>query len=152
MMESINWKKTQFMLSNTGASPPEIYATRLNGDRHHRAKHDDALLLLQGEDLNTLAPMSWNHWERRINSGIIGKRIIQDEYLIIQGQEVRSHFHGHIELLNLVESFVPWFFGPNNPVLGSPDLTNSDVYAFANKVAAFATYVHPIGDDGDPFA
>jgi TolB protein len=37
-------------------------------------------------------------------------------------------------------------------VLGNPDLTNSDVFAFANKVGAFATYVHPIGDDGDPFA
>lgn len=126
----------------------------LNGDGHHRAKHDDAMLLMRGEDLNTLAPMSWHRWERRINSGITGKRSIQDAYQITQGQEVRSHFHGHIGLLNLTESFAPWFFDPNNPVLGSPDLSNADVFAFAfaNKVGAFATYVHPIGDDGDPFA
>lgn len=102
----------------------------LNGDGHHRAKHDDALLLMRGKDLNTLALMSWNRWGRLIDSGIIGKRSIQDEYQITQGQEVRSHFHGHIGLLNLTEPFAPWFFGPNNLVLGSPDLTNADVFAF----------------------
>jgi TolB protein len=128
------------------------FHVHLNGDGHHRAKHDDALLLMRGEDLNTLAPMSWNRWERRIDSRIIGKRSIQDAYQIIQGQEVRSHFHGHIGLLNLSEPFAPWFFGPNNPLLGSPDLTNADVFAFANKVGAFATYVHPVAADGDPFA
>jgi TolB protein len=128
------------------------FHVHLNGDGHHRAKHDDALLLMQGEDLNTLAPMSWNRWERRIDGGIIGKRTIQNKSQIIQGQEVRSHFHGHIGLLNLTEPFAPWFFGPNNPLLGSPDLSNADVFTFANKVGAFATYVHPIGNDGDPFA
>jgi TolB protein len=37
-------------------------------------------------------------------------------------------------------------------VLGDPDLTNGDVFEFANKIGAFATYTHPIGGDGDPFA
>jgi TolB protein len=37
-------------------------------------------------------------------------------------------------------------------VLGDPDLTNGDVFEFANKIGAFATYAHPIGGDGDPFA
>lgn len=124
----------------------------LNGDGHQRATHEDALLQMQGEDLNMLSPMSWNRWERLIDSGIVGKRTTQEAYTVVQGQEVRSHFHGHIGLLNVTEPFTPWFFGPNNPTLGDPDLTNADVFAYANKVGAFATYVHSVGDDEDPFS
>ena len=124
----------------------------LNGDGHQRASHEDALLQMQGEDLNMLSPMSWNRWERLIDSDIVGKRTTQDAYTVVQGQEVRSHFHGHIGLLDVTEPFTPWFFGPNNPTLGDPDLTNADVFAYANKVGAFATYVHSVGDDEDPFS
>jgi TolB protein len=127
------------------------FHVHLNGDGHHRATHENALLLMKGEDLNYLAPMTWNRWERRIDAGIIGKRTAQGEYLVAQGQEVRSHFHGHIGLLNVTEAFTPWFFGPNNPTLGDPNLTNADVFTYANKTGAFATYVHPVSADGDPF-
>ncbi len=123
----------------------------LNGDGHQRATHEDALLQMQGEDLNMLSPMSWNRWERLIDSEIVGKRTTQNAYTVVQGQEVRSHFHGHIGLLNVTEPFTPWFFGPHNPVLGDPDLTNADVFAYANKVGAFATYVHSVGGDKNPF-
>jgi TolB protein len=128
------------------------FHVHLNGDGHHRATHDDALLLMKGENLNYLSPMSWNRWERRIDKHIIGKRSIEGDHVISQGQEVRSHFHGHIGLLNVTEAYAPWFFGPNNPSLGDTDLTNADVFSYANKVGAFATYVHPIADDGNPFA
>jgi TolB protein len=128
------------------------FHVHLNGDGHHRATHDDALLLMKGEDLNYLSPMSWNRWERRIDSQIIGKRSEDGNRMVAQGQEVRSHFHGHIGLLNVAEAFTPWFFGPSNPTLGDPNLTNADVFAYANKVGAFGTYVHPVGDDGNPFA
>ncbi|MEX2478997.1 MAG: CehA/McbA family metallohydrolase, partial [Gracilimonas sp.] len=37
------------------------------------------------------------------------------------------------------------------PTLGDPDLTNGDVFEFADQHGAFATYVHPIGSDRDPF-
>lgn len=124
----------------------------LNGDGHHRASHEDALLQMKGEDLNYLSPMSWNRWERRIDSDIVGKRTAEGEQVVVQGQEVRSHFHGHIGLLNVSEAFTPWFFGPSNPTLGDPNLTNADVFAYANKIGAFATYVHPVSGDGDPFA
>jgi TolB protein len=131
------------------------FHVHLNGDGHQRANHNDALLQLRGEGLNYLAPMSWNRWERRIDSQIIGLQTSHiengNEYQIVQGQEVRSHFHGHIGLLNVKDAFVPWFFGPNNPALGNINLSNADVFAFAIKVGAFATYVHPVGTDGDPF-
>jgi TolB protein len=128
------------------------FHVHLNGDGHHRARHDDALLLMKGEDLNYLSPMSWNRWERRIDKHIIGKRSVDGNHVISQGQEVRSHFHGHVGLLNVTEPYTPWFFGPNNPSLGDTNLTNADVFSYANQVGAFATYVHPIADDGNPFA
>lgn len=128
------------------------FHVHLNGDGHQRAKHDDALLQLKGEGLDYLAPMSWNRWERRIDKEIIGKRTEENKHTIVQGQEVRSHFHGHIGLLNVKEPFSPWFFGPHNPSLGDTNLSNADVFGFANKVGAFATYVHSVVTDGDPFA
>lgn len=113
----------------------------LNGDGHHRADHQDALRLMAGEALDQLAPMSWNRWERRIDSGIVGQDSVRDERVVHQGQEVRSHFHGHIGLLGVDTPFAPWFFGPSNPTLGDPDLTNGDVIAFADKHDVFPTYI-----------
>lgn len=123
----------------------------LNGDGHFRADHGDALKAIAGEDLDLLSPMSWNRWERRIDRALVGAVSRQDDRVVRQGQEVRSHFHGHIGLLGVDTPFAPWFFGPSNPTLGDPDLTNGDVIAHADRVGAFATYVHPIGDDRDPF-
>jgi len=123
----------------------------LNGDGHYRATHSDALRLMAGEALDHLAPMSWNRWERRIDRDVLGQETTLDGRTVQQGQEVRSHFHGHIGLLNVQTPFAPWFFGPYNPTLGNPDLTNGDVFEFADNEGAFATYVHPIGTDQDPF-
>ncbi|MDZ7769956.1 MAG: CehA/McbA family metallohydrolase [Woeseiaceae bacterium] len=122
----------------------------LNGDGHHRADHGDALRLMAGEDLDQLAPMSWNRWERRIDEAVMGQQTAEGGRIVRQGQEVRSHFHGHIGLAGANKTFAPWFFGPNNPTLGNPDLTNGDVLAFAEANGAFPTYVHPIDGDEDP--
>jgi TolB protein len=124
----------------------------LNGDGHHRATHDHALRVMAGEDLDQLAPMSWNRWERRIDRGILGEVSVRGDHVVHQAQEVRSHFHGHVGLLGVETPFAPWFFGPQNPTLGDPDLTNGDVTAFADRHDAFAVYVHPISDDEDPFS
>jgi TolB protein len=127
------------------------YHVHLNGDGHHRADHDDALRVITGEDLDLLAPMSWNRWERRIDAPLVGRETVRDGHIVAQGQEVRSHFHGHIGLSGVSRPFAPWFFGPVNPKLGNPDLTNGDVLAFADTNDAFATYVHPLSEDTDPF-
>ncbi|CAA9350051.1 MAG: Secreted protein [uncultured Lysobacter sp.] len=123
----------------------------LNGDGHHRATHADALRLLAGEDLDQVSPMSWDRWERRIDAPLIGVETADAGRVVAQGQEVRSHFHGHVSLLGTERPFAPWFFGPGNPTLGNPDLSNGDVIAFAQANNALATYVHPIATDVDPF-
>ncbi|MGY8985744.1 MAG: CehA/McbA family metallohydrolase [Sphingomonadales bacterium] len=127
------------------------YHVHLNGDGHNRATHEHAMRLIEGENLDHLAPMTWNRWERKIDREILGKRTEKNGHVIDQGQEVRSHFHGHIGLSGVKVPFNPWFFGPNNPTLGDPDLTNGDVLAYAEEQKAFATYVHPISSDTDPF-
>jgi TolB protein len=123
----------------------------LNGDGHHRATHEDALRLMAGESLDHLSPMSWNRWERLIDRSILGKETIRNERTVQQAQEVRSHFHGHIGLLNVETSFDPWFFGYFFPTLGDPDLTNGDVFEFTDQHSAFGVYVHPVASDRDPF-
>ncbi|PWN05740.1 hypothetical protein DDZ15_12865 [Rhodohalobacter mucosus] len=148
--------ETNLALSEIWDAAAEGYVSadhhiHLNGDGHHRASHENALRLMAGESLDQLAPMSWNRWERRIDRGILGLETTQDGHTVHQGQEVRSHFHGHIGLLNVETPFAPWFFGPYNPTLGDPDLTNGDVFEFADEHGSFATYVHPIGSDQDPF-
>jgi TolB protein len=127
------------------------YHVHLNGDGHHRANHDNALRAMAGEDLDHLAPMSWNRWERRIDRPLLGVRTERDGRVVDQGQEVRSHFHGHIGLARIDDPFEPWFWGPDNPALGNPDRTNADVTAYAEATGAFPTYVHPVGGDDDPF-
>ncbi len=107
----------------------------LNGDGHHRATHEDALRAMAGEDLDLLAPMSWNHWERRIDAPILGKETIKDGRIVVQSQEVRSHFHGHVGLLGAKEPYAPWFWGPTNPKLGDPDRSNGEVLDFADRSA-----------------
>ncbi|EED31753.1 hypothetical protein NOR53_3058 [gamma proteobacterium NOR5-3] len=124
----------------------------LNGDGTSRANHEQTLRIIKGEDLDHVAPMTWNRWERRIDGEILGLQSEDSGYVVDQGQEVRSHFHGHIGLNGVDVPYAPWFFGPNNPTLGNPDLTNGDVIAYAKSVGALPTYVHPGSGDDDPFS
>ncbi len=123
----------------------------LNGDGHHRATHQDALRAMAGEDLDLLAPMTWNRWERQIDASILGLETVQNGRIVVQSQEVRSHFHGHVSLLGVKKAYAPWFWGPTNPKLGDPDRSNGEVIDYADRTGAFTTYVHPIEIDSDPF-
>jgi len=123
----------------------------LNGDGHHLATHDDALRAMAGEDLDLLAPMSWNRWERKIDAPILGLETMKNGRIVVQSQEVRSHFHGHVSLLGTDKPYAPWFWGPTNPKLGDPNRSNGEVVDYANSNGAFTTYVHPISADSDPF-
>lgn len=127
------------------------YHNHLNGDGHNRATHADALRLQKGESLHHMAPMSWNRWERKIDRELLGTQTESDGFVVSQGQEVRSHFHGHIGLVGAKKPFEPWFFGPRNPTLGDPDLSNGLVFDYARGQGLFPIYVHPTSSDADPF-
>jgi len=127
------------------------YHNHLNGDGHHRATHEHALRLQKGESLHHMAPMSWNRWDRKIDRELLGTQTEREGFVVSQGQEVRSHFHGHIGLVGVKQPFEPWFFGPRNPTLGDPDLSNGMVFDYARGQALFPIYVHPTSSDADPF-
>ncbi|WP_425636496.1 CehA/McbA family metallohydrolase [Algoriphagus yeomjeoni] len=123
----------------------------LNGDGHLPSTHQNALRNLAGEDLDLVAPMSWNRWERRVDAPLVGVETSENGRIVTQSQEVRSHFHGHVSLLGVEQPYAPWFWGPNNPTLGDPDRSNGEVIDYADRTGAFTTYVHPISIDSDPF-
>ncbi len=125
----------------------------LNGSGIHELELPDLLLPMRGETLDFAAPMAWNQYNRFIDAHRIGQRArAEDGTAAWLTQEVRSDFHGHIGMIGATEAFEPWFFGPTNPVYGNRDLHNGLVNPFAKAQGALATYVHPVGEDGDPFA
>ncbi|EAQ96582.1 CehA/McbA family metallohydrolase [Congregibacter litoralis] len=128
------------------------YHNHLNGDGHNRANHGHALRVQKGESLHHMSPMSWNRWERKIDRELLGTQTRSEGFVVSQGQEVRSHFHGHIGLVGVQEPFAPWFFGPRNPTLGDPDLSNGMVFDYARDRNLFPIYVHPASADEDPFS
>lgn len=123
----------------------------LNGDGQHRSTHQDMLRLISGEDLDQINPMSWNRWERGIDIPIIGEQTSRDGHTVDQSQEVRSHFHGHVGLSRTDVAYRPYFFGPQNPSFGDTDQSNAKAIEFADHHGGFATYVHPMSGDEDPF-
>jgi len=124
----------------------------LNADGNVRMALDDALPLMRGEALDHLAPMAWNRFDRHIDEPLLGMRASDaDGYTAHMGQEVRSHFHGHIGMIDATRAYHPWFFGPGTPRFGSPDRSNGEAIAFAKANGILPTYVHPIGLAQDPF-
>lgn len=124
----------------------------LNGSGVTELELKDLLLPMQGEDLDLAAPMAWNQYNRFIDAHRIGLKAMAEDGTSAQlTQEVRSDYHGHIGMIGATKAFQPWFFGPTTPVYGNRDLHNGLVNPFAGAQNALATYVHPVGDDGDPF-
>lgn len=113
----------------------------------------DLLLLMQGEALDSAAPMAWNQYNRFIDAHRVGQsETAADGTSTVLSQEVRSDFHGHLGMIGLKEAFHPWFFGPVEPVYATRDFNNGQAIAHARARGALATYVHPVGGDVDPFA
>lgn len=125
----------------------------LNGSGINELELKDLLLPMQGEALDFAAPMAWNQYNRFIDAERIGQKAsAPDGTTAWLTQEVRSDYHGHIGMIGATKAFQPWFFGPTNPVYGNRDVHNGLVNPFAKAQGALATYVHPIGEDTDPFA
>ncbi len=124
----------------------------LNADGNTRMTLADALPLMRGEALDHLVPMAWNRFDRLIDAPLVGREARDGEgYTARMAQEVRSHFHGHVGMIDARRAHYPWFFGPNMPRFGSPDRSNAEAMAFAQANDILPTYVHPIGMPQDPF-
>lgn len=130
----------------------------VSGDQHfhlnyggpYRLEPADMALVLEGEELDMATPLVANLHERLGEQPWFGWASGGQAPITRFGQEVRSHFLGHIGLIGTDDLFWPWIWGPGYQVYGRDDRTNAAVTAHARAQGGLASYVHPAG--ADPFA
>ena len=64
--------------------------------------------------------------------------------MIIFGQEVRSHFLGHVGLFGMDELFWPWIWGPFYEIYKNDDRLNAEALRHARDGGGLGGYVHPV--------
>lgn len=129
-----------------------------SGDQHfhlnyggpYRLHPEDMNEVVAGEELDVASPLVANLHERLGEREWFDWSVSGESPIVRFGQEVRSHFLGHIGLIGTDELFWPWIWGPGYQVYGDDDRSNAEVTAFARRQGGLASWVHPSG--ADPFA
>ena len=111
---------------------------------------DDLELLLAAEDLDFGTPLMANLHHRRNDTEFFGDRRVDRTPAILFGQEIRSHFLGHLGLIGLESAFWPWFWGPGYPIYAEDDRPNLDALAHSRAHHGVSAYMHPVSVP-DPF-
>ena len=115
-----------------------------------RLSPDDLELLQAGEDLDLSTPLMANLHHRRNDTEFFMDRRVDGTPAILFGQEVRSHFLGHLGLIGIESAFWPWFWGPGYPVYEADDRPNLDALAHSRRQGGVSAYMHPVSRP-DPF-
>ena len=123
----------------------------LNYGGPYRLAPEDLLPLMEAERLDLATPLVANLHNRFEGRELWGWEPPPGAPLIRFGQEVRSHFLGHMGLMGTRDLHWPWVWGPGYQVYGRDDRTNADVLEFAHDQGGQAFYVHPVGVS-DPFS
>lgn len=131
----------------------------ISGDHHFHLNYggpyhlspDDLLPQARGEELDVATPLLANLHNRFLEQELWGWESVAAAPLLAFGQEVRSHFLGHIALLGTSELFWPWVWGPGYEVYGDDDRPNAEALRFGREHGGLGTYVHPVSRP-DPFA
>lgn len=109
----------------------------------YRMAPTDIVPDLKGEGLDLAYPLLANLHNRFLQEELWGWSY--DEGPVIEfGQEIRSHFLGHIETLGSATLFWPWVWGPGYQVYGEDDRTNAEAMQHARQHGGIAGYVHPV--------
>ena len=112
----------------------------------------DALIAMgNAEDLDVLTPMLANLAQRFEDQPLFAYRRTGARPQITWAQEVRSHFFGHIGLINTPDLFWPWIWGPGYDVHSRDDRPNAEPLAWARARGGITSYVHPFSGP-QPFA
>lgn len=119
------------------------------GGPYHLAP-GDLLPLMAGEALDVATPLVANLHNRFDSQELWGWQSPTDGPLIRFGQEIRSHFLGHIALIETQDLYWPWVWGPGYQVYGRDDRTNGEVLQHAHAQGGLGFYVHPVSGP-DPF-
>ena len=131
----------------------------LSGDHHFHLNYGgpygmspgDLDPLLAGEALDVATPLVANLHNRYEDDQMWGRGGTDALPFVEFGQEVRSHFFGHVALVGTETLFEPWIWGPGYQVFGDDDRENATAIAHARAEGGMGTYVHPVGVR-DPFA
>lgn len=111
----------------------------------YRLHPEDLVLPLAAEDMDVGTPLMANLHHRLRDTRFSGwRRLSSGPPLIEFGQEVRSHFLGHLGLVHITSPFWPWFWGPGYPVYGADDRPNQEALAHARKQGSVSSYMHPV--------
>ncbi|MBA4160025.1 MAG: CehA/McbA family metallohydrolase, partial [Gemmatimonadetes bacterium] len=123
----------------------------LNYGGQYRLEPEDLLPILRGEGMDVATPLVANLHDRFGEQGFWGWKTEGEPPLIEFGQEVRSHFLGHVMLMGIEQLFWPWIWGPGYQVYGADDRTNAQALQHARRQNGMGIYVHPVSRP-DPFA
>ncbi|MDR8391557.1 CehA/McbA family metallohydrolase [Aliifodinibius sp. S!AR15-10] len=122
-----------------------------SGDNHfhlnyggtYRLAPQDMLLDMKGEALDVAFPLLAN-----LHNRFLQKNLWEWSYhkgpILNFGQEVRSHFLGHVALIGNESLFWPWIWGPGYQVYGDDDRTNATALQHVRSEGGLGGYVHPI--------
>ncbi len=123
-----------------------------SGDHHFHLNYggtyslepETLIEIAKAEDMQVLTPLMANlntrfedlaWWEWR-----------NSDPLIRFGQEVRSHFLGHLGLIGIHSPFWPWYWGPGYPAYGRDDRPNADALRYTRQSGGLGFYVHPVSN------
>ena len=130
-----------------------------SGDHHFHLNYGgqtnldptDMIPKMKGEALDVASPLLANLHNRFEDQHMWGWEKSDASPFIRFGQEIRSHFLGHMGLIEIPELHWPWVWGPGYEVYGTDDRTNAEVLDFAHGQGGLGYYVHPVSAP-DPFA
>ena len=123
----------------------------LNYGGQYRLEPEDLIPMLRAEDVDVATPLIANLHNRFGDQPLWGWEHLAEPPLVRFGQEVRSHFLGHVGLIGTDRLFWPWVWGPGYQVYGRDDRTNAEPLEFARQQDGLGSYVHPVSRPG-PFA
>ena len=109
---------------------------------------DDLTPMMLGEALDFATPLLANLHNRFEDQDLWTWRHSGGPPFIRFGQEVRSHFLGHLGLIEIDDLFWPWVWGPGYQVYGSDDRVNAEPLRHARAQGGFQYYVHPVSTRG----
>ena len=113
---------------------------------------EDLMPMMQGEGLDFATPLLANLHNRFEDQDLWTWRHSGGPPFVRFGQEVRSHFLGHLGLIEIDDLFWPWVWGPGYQVYGTDDRVNAEPLRHARAQGGFQYYVHPVSTRGMPRA
>ncbi|MEX0842751.1 MAG: CehA/McbA family metallohydrolase, partial [Gemmatimonadota bacterium] len=130
----------------------------LSGEHHFHLNYggpfqlvpDDLRVQMAGEAMDVATPLVANLHHRFGERELWGWSSLASPPFIAFGQEIRSHFLGHLGLIGIDDLFWPWIWGPGYQVYRTDDRPNAEALRFGRSQNGIGSYVHPV-TGRDPF-